>query len=284
MNQRETHIVPKLENPIRLSDYAGGVFQLIPSRKGMKKAIDKGWVSVDEKLAKTATIISGGETLTLEIQEQDRPQISMKIEILYEDDFLAVINKPAGIEVSGNRKRTIENALKSNLELSKEGDALSFPQAVHRLDFPTTGVLIIGKTRKAVLRLNDLFSNGETDKRYVAVTIGPIPGNGSIKSPIDGKDSRTDYEVVQSVNSERFEQLNLVNVKLFTGRRHQIRKHFSQLGNPILGDKDYGQQELILKGKGLYLHAKSITFKHPFTDEQLIVNAPIPKKFGKLFP
>ena len=202
MNQRETHIVPKLENPIRLSDYGGGAFQLIPSRKGMKKAIDKGWVSVDGKLAKTGTIISGGETLSLEIQEQDHPQISMEIEVLYEDDFLAVINKPAGIEVSGNRKRTIENALKSNLEPSKEDDALSFPQAVHRLDFPTTGVLIIGKARKAVSRLNDMFSNGEIDKQYLAVTIGPMPKSRSIDSLIDGKESRTDFEVVQSVNSE----------------------------------------------------------------------------------
>lgn len=284
MNRSEKHIVPELEKTIRLSDYAGGKFQLIPSRKGMKKAIDKGWVSVDDKVAKTSTVLSGGETIVLEIQESNRPQIELELEVLFEDEFLAVINKPAGIEVSGNRKRTVENALLFNLKPSNESDALEFPQAIHRLDHPTTGVLVIGKTRNAVSRLNKLFSEGKTDKRYLTVTIGNTPANGRIEFDLDGKKSRTDFEVRQSVKSERFGQLNLVDIKLHTGRRHQIRKHFAQLGNPILGDKEYGIVGLILKGKGLYLHAQSISFKHPFTDEQLTVEAPTPKKFSKLFP
>ena len=284
MNRLEKHFVPELEEPIRLSDYAGGKFHLIPSRKGMKKAIDKGWVLVNGALAKTSTILSGGETILLEIQESNRPQIELQIEVLFEDEFLAIINKPAGIEVSGNRKRTIENALRFNLKPSSENDALEFPQAIHRLDYPTTGVLVIGKTRNAVSRLNQLFSEGKTDKQYLAVTIGKMPSNGSIDFEIDGKESRTDFEVIRLINSERFGQLNLVDVKLFSGRRHQIRKHFSQLGNPILGDKDYGQEGLILKGKGLHLHAQSISFRHQFTDEQLTVEAPTPKKFSKLFP
>lgn len=285
MSQTETHLVPKLESPCRLSDYAGGKFKLIPSRKGMKKAIDKGWVKVDGLSANTATIVSGGETVLLEIKESTiRPQIELPIDILFEDDFLAVVNKPAGIEVSGTRKKTLENALSFNLKQSEQQDSLQYPQAIHRLDYPTTGALLIGKTRNAVSSLNELFSNFEIDKRYLAVTTGTMPNSGFIESEIDSKSSKTEYNVLQSVHSERFGALNLVAVKLHSGRRHQIRIHFSQLGNPILGDQDYGTEGLILKGKGLYLHSMSLGFVHPFTHEQLTVEAPIPKKFSKLFP
>lgn len=285
MLQTETHLVPELENPIRLSDYAGGMFELIPSRKGMKKAIDKGWVTVNGATAETATPLSGGECIVLEIKEvTNRPKLELSLEILFEDDFLAVINKPAGIEVSGIRKRTIENALKFNLTPSSQKDALQHAEAIHRLDYPTSGVLVVGKTREAVVRMNRMFSEGQMDKRYLAVTIGQMYEGGILDSEIDGKPSKTEFKLLRSEDSERFEKLNLVDIKLYTGRRHQIRKHFSELGNPILGDKDYGFEDLILKGKGLYLHAKSISFKHPFTDEQLTVEAPTRKKFLKLFP
>ena len=285
MHQTEMHIVPELEKPIRLSDYAGGKFQLIPSRKGMKKAIDKGWVKVDESIAKTATQLSGGECIVLEIKElPSRPKLELHLEVLFEDEYLAVINKPVGIEVSGNRKRTIENALRFNLAPSTQKDALQYAEAIHRLDYPTSGVLVVGKTREAVVRLNKNFSEGQIDKRYIAVTICQISEGGILDSEIEDQPSKTEFKLIHSVDSERFEKLNLVDVKLYTGRRHQIRKHFSEIGNPLLGDKDYGKEGLILKGKGLYLHAKSISFKHPFTDEQLTVEAPIPKKFTKLFP
>lgn len=285
MTQVETHTVPPLQNPTRLSDYAGGKFLLIPSRKGMKKAIDKGWVTVDGSIASTATLLSGGETIVIKIPlESKRPHLELPLEVLYEDDFLAVVNKPAGIEVSGNRKRTVENALPFNLKTSKQQDALPFPEAIHRLDHPTTGVLLIGKTRNAVSNLNELFASGEISKRYAAVTIGQMPLEGKLDLSIDGKDALTEYWVIEWVASDRFSQLNLVDVVLHTGRRHQIRKHFAHIGNPILGDQLYGLDGLILKGKGLYLHARSLSFKHPFTDKQLTVESALPKKFGKLFP
>lgn len=270
---------------MRLSDYAGGIFNLIPSRKGMKKAIDKGWVTIDGKPATTGDFLNGGETIELIIVEtKSRPSIELKIDVLYEDDFLAVINKPAGIEISGNRKWTIENALSNSLKRSEQQDALVYPEAVHRLDYPTTGALLIGKTRSAVVALNQLFSDKQVTKIYLAIAIGEMNLSGTISTDVDGKPSRSEYTVLNSVASERFGKLNLMQLNPLTGRRHQLRKHLSSIGNPILGDRKYGMEGLILKGKGLYLHSLSLEFSHPFTNQKLIIEVPTPKKFLKLFP
>ena len=285
MQQKESHIVPVLDEPKRLSDYAGGIFRAIPSRKGMKKAMDKGLVLLNGKLASTADLVSGGECLELVLDdtEKQRPTIELELTVLYEDAHLAVINKPAGIEVSGNRKWTIENALLHNLKPSTEADATQ-AEAIHRLDYPTTGALLIGKTRTAIAALNSLFAQRQVAKIYAAVTIGKMTDAGTNETPVDGKPSQSDYLVLNSVVSERFSVLNLVQLTPKTGRRHQLRKHMAEIGHPILGDKDYGTEGLILNGKGLYLHSMSLSFVHPFTQQNLTVEAPLPKKFKKLFP
>jgi len=281
----ESHIVPNLEGKVRLSDYAGGIFKTIPSRKGMKKAIDKGLVELNGKPAKTSSFISEGDVIELlENPNQTRPYIELKLEVLFEDEHLAIINKPAGIEVSGNRKWTLENALGFNLKLSTESDALKFPEPIHRLDYPTSGALLIGKTATTIIALNKLFEARKVQKIYYAVTIGKMDEFGTIETPIDGKPSKSLFTVLQTVVSERFAFLNLVKLEPYTGRRHQLRKHLSKIGNPILGDRDYGIEGLILSGKGLYLHASSLRFLHPITQEELFIEAALPKKFGKLFP
>lgn len=280
----ENHTVPKLEKPVRLSDYLRNQFSLIPTRKGMKKAIDRGWVLVNGSIAQTGTWLHGGEQLQLTVpSDLTRPIIELKFEVLYEDEWLAIVNKPAGIVVSGNRKRTLENALPNLLSRSKEQDALEYPEAAHRLDEPTTGVLVIGKTRTAVRKLNGLFASKNIEKTYMAVTIGTMPESGSMDNAIDGKRAFTEYRVFSSVRSERFGELNLVELKPSTGRNHQLRIHCAEIGNPILGDKQHGKDGLILKGKGLYLHAIRIQFEHPFTNGNVDISAPIPKKFDKLF-
>jgi 23S rRNA pseudouridine1911/1915/1917 synthase len=269
----------------RLSDYAGGIFKTIPSRKGMKKAIDKGWVKLNGKTAKTGAFLSEGDVIELlENPNQTRPEIELKLKVLFEDEHLAIINKPAGIEVSGNRKWTLENALGFNLKLSTESDALKFPEPIHRLDYPTSGALLIGKTATTIIALNKLFEDRKVQKIYYAVTIGKMNELGTIETPIDGKPSKSLFTVLQTVVSERFTCLNLVNLEPHTGRRHQLRKHLSEIGNPILGDRDYRIEGLILNGKGLYLHASSLQFLHPITKEELFIEAVLPKKFRKLFP
>ena len=206
------------------------------------------------------------------------------MDILYEDEHLAVIYKPAGILVSGNKRFTIENALAFNLTKSKEADALLRPEPIHRLDYPTSGALLIGKTVRAVMALNQKFEDRSIFKSYTAVTIGNMNEAGTIETPIDDKPSRSDYKKLISITSEKYSALNLIALNPHTGRRHQLRKHLSQLGHPIFGDHLYGVEGLILKGKGLFLHATQLQFEHPITKEEIVVIAPLPKKFLKLFP
>ena len=201
---------------------------------------------------------------------------------MFEDNHLAVIRKPAGILVSGNRFKTIANALAQNIKQSNLPDATP-PQPVHRLDYPTTGVLLVGKTRSSIRALNKMFEDNEVKKAYYAITIGEMDFQGKIISKVEGKESQSNYKIKESVSSKRFGVLNLVRLEPQTGRRHQLRKHLSSIGNPILGDKEYGIENLILSGKGLYLHAYSLKFTHPFTNEKVHIKDELPERFKKIF-
>jgi 23S rRNA pseudouridine1911/1915/1917 synthase len=193
-----------------------------------------------------------------------------------------VIDKPAGILVSGNSFKTIANTLAQNIIGSNLPDATT-PQPVHRLDFATTGVLLIGKTSSSIRALNKIFENRTIKKTYYAVTIGEMNDGGKITSEVDGKKSQSNYTLCESVSSEKYGKLNLVQLEPKTGRRHQLRKHLSNIGNPILGDAAYGIENLILKGKGLYLHASSLKFIHPFTNEEVHIKGEFPQRFKKIF-
>ena len=235
--------------------------------------------------ASSATFIRGGETVSLSIPEQTgfKKKLILPLNVLWEDEHLAVIHKPAGILVSGNCFKTVANALAQNIKPSSLADA-TIPQPVHRLDYATTGVLLVGKTSSSIRVLNKMFEVKQVEKIYYAVTIDEMKDSGTITTDIDGKQSRSDYTVKESVRSERFGQLNLVQLTPQTGRRHQLRKHLSAIGNPVLGDKDYGTEGLILNGKGLYLHAYSLRFTHPFTSQATYVEDDFPQKFKKIFP
>ncbi|WP_422354482.1 RluA family pseudouridine synthase [Roseivirga pacifica] len=178
---------------------------------------------------------------------------------------------------------TIANALDQNLKQSSQPDA-TLPRPIHRLDYATTGILLCGKTNSCIRALSKLFQDKLVQKTYFAIAIGQMNTSGSITTPIDGKRSKSHFEVIESVPSERFGTLSLVKLSPETGRRHQLRKHLTSIGNPILGDKDYGQEGLILNGKGLYLHAHSIAFKHPVSKEPITFASPLPEKFSKIFP
>ena len=257
---------------------------MIPTRSALKKALKKQYITVNDKIASTATYIKGGESICLSFPEEEGPKkkLLLSLNVLFEDEYLAAIHKPAGILVSGNRHKTVANALPRTLQRSPLPDA-STPQPVHRLDLATTGILLIGKTSSAIRALNKLFADKKVDKIYYAVTIGEMKEHGTINSKVDGKESLTNYSVERSVGSERFGKLDLVKVQPRTGRRHQIRKHFADIGHPILGDKEYGKAPLILKGKGLYLHAHSLRFEHPFKKEELFLLADLPERFDKIF-
>lgn len=285
MKISETHKVPLLEKPIRLQEYGVGIFNTVSTKSSLKKAIKKGLLLVNRTVASTALFIKGNETI--ELLESEKKINSKKfifpLEILFEDDYLAIIYKPSGILVSGNSFATIDNALSQNLQKSLQIDAVR-PRPVHRLDYPTSGLLLIGKTKSSIIALNKLFENKTIQKTYHAISIGKMKKAGEINISIDSKNAFTSYEVSNTVTSERFGYLNLVSLKPKTGRKHQLRKHLLALENPILGDKEYYINDLILKGKGLYLHASSLEFIHPFTKERIFITKELPSKFNKIFP
>lgn len=280
-----SHQVPKLYASQRIADYARGLFLPYPTKTAIKKALKKKLVRVNNELADTATWIRGGETISIEIPEPDNRSTSLKLdlEVVFQDEYLAIINKPAGIQVSGNRFVTIANALPQNLKASAELDACT-PWPIHRLDYGTTGILVVGKTGRSIRDLSEQFEKKRVQKTYYAIAIGQMPISGFMDAPIDEKEAFTSYEVEETVSSKRFDQLNLVKLHPETGRRHQIRKHLAEIGCPVLGDKDYGKEGLILNGKGIYLHANGIEFRHPSTSEIMNFTVPLPQKYLKIFP
>lgn len=280
----ETHVVKKLEESIRFQEYSAGVFNTIPTKSGIKKAIKKGLIFINGNLATTSKYICGGEKIELFQSENSTTfeRLKLDLEVLFEDDYLAIIYKPAGILVSGNKFVTIANGLTQNLKKSKLVDAVK-PQPIHRLDYPTSGILLVGKTSTSITQLGKLFKNKQIQKAYYAITIGKMNVKGNINFLVDKKKAHTDYELIKSVKSERFEYLNLVKLFPKTGRKHQLRKHLLAIGNPILGDKEYFLEDKILTGKGLYLHAATLDFVHPFSKEKISISKELPKKFKKIF-
>lgn len=266
-----------------MQEYAVNIFRTIQTRSAVKKAIKKELILVDGNVSTTALFVRGGENITLLEEPPKHEPFDLDLEIIFEDDFLAIIRKPAGVAVNGNSFATIDNALVNNLLPSAQDDAIR-PRPIHRLDYPTSGLLLIGKTSSSIQKLSELFENKEIQKTYHAITIGKMNREGAISSSIDDKEAFTQYWLLSFQSSQRFTRLNLLELSPKTGRRHQLRKHLSSLGNPILGDKEYGTEGLILNGKGLYLHASRLEFIHPFTKEIMDIRCDLPKKFLNIFP
>ena len=254
------------------------------TKSALKKAIKKGCLKVNGEIASTATWVKTGDELefTQVFANTSTKLFEFPLHVLFEDEYLAAIHKPSSILVSGNNFRTIARALPYNLTKSMEADAC-LPQPVHRLDFGTTGILLTGKTQKSIRLLNKAFEEKKISKKYIAITIGKMQSEGSVEAPIDGKSATTMFKIIDTVASDKYDFLNWVELRPLTGRRHQLRKHMSQIGNPILGDKDYGKEGLIAYSNGMYLHAQELVFNHPITNAFIQLFDPAPKKFTKIF-
>ena len=255
-------------------------FDEFHSKKAIKKAIKSGALKLNNEVVETGRFVKINDTIQLFDLENKPPKTyNLKFDIVYEDEFFAVINKPAGLTVSGNQYRTVVNALPYNIKISKEIDALKWPKPVHRLDNQTSGLLVIAKTKLAHLNLSKQFENKIIRKKYIAIVIGNFEGSGFIENEIDKKQAKTEYNVLKTVKSLKNEYLTLLELYPHTGRTHQLRIHLSRLGFPILGDKLYGKENLILKHKGLFLSSVELFFKHPISNEDLNIKMKIPQKF-----
>lgn len=261
------------------------------SRTYVKFLMESGFVHVNGEEVKPRYIVSEGEEIILEMPPPEASDIepeNIPIDILYEDEWIIVLNKPAGMVVhpgAGNRSGTLVNALLYHCEnLADTGDEFR-PGIVHRLDKDTSGIMVVAKTDRALRSLAKQFQQRTIKKRYVALVAGRVEmDNGVVDAPLarhavdrrkmdieyeGGKEARTVYHVVR-----RFKNFTVLKLDLETGRTHQIRVHMKHLGYPILGDTTYGGRGKMSRQA---LHSEALTFTHPDTGKTLEFTVPLPK-------
>ena len=266
------------------------------SRTIVQKLIEEGNILVNGKNPKASYKVSEGDKITLE--EIEPKEISLKaqdiaVDIIYEDKDIIVVNKPKGLVVhpaNGNPDGTLVNAIMSICKGSLSGIGGEIrPGIVHRLDKDTSGIIIIAKNDEAHINLSEQIKNRKVKKTYIALVRGFVKENeATINMPIgrsqkdrkkmavvkNGKNAVTHIKVL-----ERFNNYTLLQVNIETGRTHQIRVHLSEIGYPIVGDYTYsnGKNEFGIVGQ--CLHAKSLKFRHPITNEEMYLEAELPQYF-----
>ncbi len=273
------HIVPASFQPKRFSEYAKGIFPKFKTNQGTKKAIKRGEIILNNQKAETGRWIKSDDII--QWVEIERPIISFELdlEVVFEDDHLAVVNKPAGLVTSGNQFKTLTNCLPQNLNPSTLPDALQRPQPAHRLDSQTSGLVLVGKTSNALIELGKTFERREISKTYHAIVQGKTDAEMTINQVIENQNAITHLQLLKRISSLKNEFVSLLKVKPETGRTHQIRIHLSKTGNPIVGDKLYGKEGNVFKHKGLFLAATGLKFNHPFSKKEMEIKIDLPAKF-----
>lgn len=277
MSKPKRHRVPKNASSLRLNDYLIGQFEELPTRSSTKKAIKRGLVLINGNLASGSEFIKPEILIELHENRKKLKPYKLDLEIVHEDEHLAIVNKPAGLPTSGNRFRTLDNALVYNFSLPEESGYLHSPRPAHRLDSLTSGLVITAKTVRARRLIGKHFEDGKITKNYKALVMGKTPKKGVITQPVDNKPARTSYTAIGSVRSLQNERLTLLELKPQTGRTHQIRIHCAACGFPIYGDRLYSAQTI--RGKGLFLAAVGLSFCHPVSGKNIDVQIPTPTKF-----
>ncbi|MGI6213813.1 MAG: RluA family pseudouridine synthase [Christensenellales bacterium] len=267
------------------------------TRSGIKNLIEKGQVLLNGKAVKKAGAqLKAGDTVSVLLPEQEPRKVlpqNIPIEIIYQDEDLAVINKAQGMvthPAAGNYQNTLVNALLYHIkELSSLNGELR-PGIVHRLDKDTSGLLIIAKNNTAHIRLAAQIKARSAGRYYTALLHGRLKEDeGEIKTEIgrspkdrkkmavveEGREAVTSFKVLQ-----RFDKFTLAEFKLQTGRTHQIRVHAKYIGHPVAGDRAYGPREHY-NLRGQLLHAGKIEFTHPATGERMSFTSDLPPYFAE---
>ena len=272
----ESHIIESLEESVRISDYGGSHLLMTPSRNSFKKAIRAKRVLLNGELADSSRMVKKGDIIEILLSEEVYPEHKIKIEVIYEDEYMAIVNKPAGLLTSGNQHRTLANELSTNLNESKEKARLPRPNPVHRLDRSASGLLIIAKTMLAQQDLSEQLAAYTVDKTYRVISHGLAEKTGTVDLPIKEKSAQTQYKLIKTIPSNKYGGFSILDVNIKQGRKNQIRVHLHSLGHTVVGDLLYPREN---PGKGLYLHCYALTLNHPKSGEKMTFEMDLPKKF-----
>lgn len=267
------------------------------SRTEIKDLIISGNILVNDKEVKANYRLAKEDTISVNIPEEEPFELlgeDLPLDILYEDDDIAVVIKPKGMVVHpglGNETHTLANALLFHFDYLSDLNGEFRPGIVHRHDKDTSGVLVIAKTNEAHENLAEQFKAHRPNRHYMALVHDDIPNeNGEIDVPIgrdpnnrkrfaassDGKNALTRFKV-----KEHFKDYALVDAALYTGRTHQIRVHLKYINHPIVGDVTYGLTRPIDRQTPMCLFAYKLGFNHPINNEYMEFEAPLPEFFEK---
>ena len=266
------------------------------SRSHLQKWIEDGNVRVNGQPVKPKYKLAVGDQVVIEPEAPQKVDLTpekIPLDIVYEDDDVIVVNKPQGMVVHpapGHPNHTLVNALLYHSPLSTINGEFR-PGIVHRIDKDTSGLLMVAKNDLAHRSLAAQLKAKTNQREYVALVHGVIKQDaGTIDAPIgrskkdrkkqavvsDGRHAVTHFKVLH-----RFRHYTLVSCRLETGRTHQIRVHMKSIGHPLAGDPLYGPRKT-LPGRGQYLHARLLGFKHPRTGKELVFTAPLPEYFQQM--
>lgn len=264
------------------------------SRSLANEQIKTGKILVNGLIKKAKYTVKEGDVISYELPEVEEVEYvaeDIPLEIVYQDEDVAVVNKPQGMVVhpsAGHTSGTLVNALMYHIKDLSGINGVLRPGIVHRIDKDTSGLLMIAKNDQAHVALADELKDKKSLRKYWAIVHGNLPNDrGVIEAPIGrsekdrkkqavtakGKPALTRFQVL-----ERFGDYSLVELQLETGRTHQIRVHMAYIGHPVAGDEVYGPRKT-LKGHGQFLHARTLGFTHPRTGEMLEFTAEAPAIF-----
>ncbi len=263
----------------RVDRYLAEATGLFASRKAAWKACKRGEVLLNGVPVVSSRLLDPGDTLSVVAAERTPPAPwEARLSLPWVDPWLAVAVKPPGLAVHGPRRQTLINALAAALPPSSAPDALPWAHPVHRLDARTGGLIVVARASAAQVALGRLFQTRAVYKRYRALVLGLLEGEGSIDTPIDGRAAHSDWRAVAHHRALRSDWVTTVDVWPRTGRKHQIRAHLAALGHPVLGDARYHPDGNALQGKGLFLWSVEVGLDHPITGSPLRVGLEDPAR------